>query len=66
MKITLLLDRHLEDRGPYLQAGLREMGWDNLLTLNLEEAGNQVARETDENKPLDCDPVIFACRVGLG
>ena len=35
MKETLLLDVHLSDRGPYLLAGLRELGWDELLTLHI-------------------------------
>jgi hypothetical protein len=34
MKTTILLDHHLEDRTKYFQAGLRETGWDDLLTLD--------------------------------
>lgn len=33
MKTTVLLDHHLEDRAKYLQAGLREVGWDQLLSI---------------------------------
>ncbi len=35
MKETLLLDVHLSDRTPYLQAGLRELGVDELFTLEI-------------------------------
>ena len=47
MNITLLLDHHLEDRGPYLQAGLCEIGWNDLLILN-------VLRLRDVSLPDDC------------
>jgi hypothetical protein len=33
MKTTILLDAHLEDRAGYLQAGLREIGWEELVIL---------------------------------
>lgn len=42
MKVTILLDHHLNDRAKYFQAGLREIGWDELLTvefLRLQDAG---------------------------
>jgi len=34
MNATILLDHHLEDRAKFFQAGLRETGWDELLTLD--------------------------------
>ncbi len=42
MKVTILLDHHLEDRAGYFQTGLREIGWDQLLTvefLRLRDVG---------------------------
>ena len=33
MKITILLDVHLEDRAGFLQAGLREIGWEKIVAI---------------------------------
>ncbi len=33
METTILLDRHLEGYDEFLQVGLREIGWDDLLTI---------------------------------
>lgn len=42
MKITILLDNHLDDRANFLHAGWRETGWEQLLSvefLRLRDVG---------------------------